>query len=103
MYLVNEKDGLAVIHPKRGLCPGYYLLHILLACHGRIKLLKLGRCRMRYDLCQRGLTGAGRSVEYDGAEFIGFDRTVQEFIRSQYMLLSDYLIDRDRTHPGRKR
>ena len=65
MYLVDKEDRLAVIHPKRRLCPGYYFLHILFACHGRIELLKLSRSRMSYDLRQCGLACTGRAVEND--------------------------------------
>ena len=52
------------------------------------------------DARQRGLAGAGRPVEDDGAELVGLDRAAQQPARPDDVLLADELVERARAHPG---
>ena len=55
------------------------------------------------DLRNRCLAGPRRSVEDDRPQLVRLNRTVEQLILSQNMLLSHDLFQPHRTHPGGER
>ena len=77
MDLVDEQDRFLSVHTEAVLRLFYNFFHIFLSGNCRVDLGKACTGRVCDDLCKGGLTGSGRSVEDDGSQFIGFDRTIQ--------------------------
>ena len=99
MDLIDKQDRFLSIHALIVFCRGNHFLHVFLARRSRIDLHELCTCGIGNHFRQRRLSRTRRSVKDDGAEFIRFDRTVQQFVFPDDVLLPDNLIKCGRTQP----
>ena len=103
MDLIDEQDRLAAEHSPRVLRLPDHLLHIFLTCGRRIDLPELRFGRIGDHLGQRRLAGAGRPVEDKAADLVSLDRSVQEFVLSDDVLLPHYFFEPCRAQSGSQR
>ena len=100
MDLINEQNGLFPIHAKIILSLFYNCFHIFLARYGCIDLGKTGACSIGNDFCKGSLSGSRRAVKDNRCQLICLNGTIQQFVFSNDVLLSDHLIQCSRTQSG---
>ena len=103
MDLIDEQNGLFSIHAKIILSLFYNCFHIFLACYGCIDLGKTCACGIGNDFCQSGLSGSRRAIKDNRGQLIRLDSTIQQFVFSNDVLLSDHLIQRPGAQSGCQR